>query len=323
MNFEELDQFLRAHDAIEKQQRINHRNINDIKVHRQQDKVIMPDAPFFSQNDIFINKHHRFAEMPTHTHQFIELNYIYSGTSKQVINGKEYIFTQGQFCLFDQNTSHSIAAMGENDILLNIIFRSETVKTTFIKTLESNKSIVSDFLLSAALSSSTKDHFIRFDAQNNDHLQLVMKLIFIEFFDPKDYSNEMINHYLAVIFMELARVFHENKQYQTRTSENATLFPMLEYIENNYKTLTLAEMATHFGFNKNYLSNKLRKETGKTLTDLISQQKLHHATHLLLYTDKKLEDIAEEAGYGSPSFFFKQFKHHYHMTPKQFREQNR
>ncbi|MBC6309866.1 AraC family transcriptional regulator [Listeria sp. FSL L7-1582] len=321
MNFQQLDQYLRAYDAIEKRQVLDHQNINDVQLQTRKDKIVMPDSPFFEQGDIFISKHHRFAPMPEHTHQFIELNYIYSGVSKQVINGEEYQFSAGQFCLFDQNTSHSIAEMGENDILLNVIFRSETIKTTFIKTLESNKSIVSDFLLSAALSSNTKDHFIRFDAEENEQLQHITKMMLTEFFDPKDYSSEMMKQYLALIFMELARVFHQNKAYQARIADNSALFPMLEYIEKNYKTVTLTKMAQEFGFNKNYLSNKLRKETGKTWTELVSKQKLHHATHLLAYTDNKLVDIAEEVGYASPSFFFKQFKRHYGMTPKEFRDE--
>lgn len=40
---------------------------------------------FFKNKDIYISKHNRFADYPYHTHQFLELNYMYSGSSEQVI----------------------------------------------------------------------------------------------------------------------------------------------------------------------------------------------------------------------------------------------
>ncbi|WP_099224005.1 AraC family transcriptional regulator [Listeria costaricensis] len=320
MDFAELDHFLRRYDEIEKRQVIDHVNINDIALEASSGTFIMPQDPFFKKDEIFIRKHHRFAAMPEHQHAFIELNYLYSGESTQIVNGKEITFPQGTFVLFDKGTRHSICDMGEDDILINIIFRSETIQTTFFKTLENSRSIVSDFLLSAALQSTTRNHFIPFYGAKNKRLQEITRMMLCEFYDPSDYSAELIKHYLSIILMELARVFHQNTKYQKNKSNQ--FFAVLEYIEDHYQTVTLQELAQKFGFNKNYLGNKLKSETGKTFLELVKRKRLHHACYLMKYTDRQISAIAEEVGYSSPSFFFEQFQKEYQMTPGNWRKIN-
>ncbi|KJD44551.1 hypothetical protein QD47_16315 [Paenibacillus terrae] len=46
-----------------------------------------------------MRKHHRFADMPLHNHDFIEMNYMYSGECRQVIDGREIRLEQGQICI--------------------------------------------------------------------------------------------------------------------------------------------------------------------------------------------------------------------------------
>ncbi|MCC3378225.1 AraC family ligand binding domain-containing protein [Paenibacillus farraposensis] len=67
-----------------------------------------------------LSKHHRFADMPLHNHDFIEMNYMYSGKCRQMIDGKEIGLEQGQICIIDTHVPHSIYALGENDILVNL-----------------------------------------------------------------------------------------------------------------------------------------------------------------------------------------------------------
>lgn len=49
MNFQQLDQYLRAYDAIEKRQVLDHQNINDVQLQTRKDKIVMPDSPFLSR----------------------------------------------------------------------------------------------------------------------------------------------------------------------------------------------------------------------------------------------------------------------------------
>jgi len=59
---------------------------------------IVPVDYFFKpfQNVVFL-KHPRFIKFTEHRHSFIEMNYVYSGTCTQYINGKEVILKKEIF----------------------------------------------------------------------------------------------------------------------------------------------------------------------------------------------------------------------------------
>lgn len=59
---------------------------------------------FFKNKDIYISKHNRFADYPYHTHQFLELNYMYSGSSEQIIEGNKETLHEGELLLLDSGT---------------------------------------------------------------------------------------------------------------------------------------------------------------------------------------------------------------------------
>ena len=68
--FIQLKEYLMTDNEIECQQRLDGKNIND--QHLPYEEVAVPKMPkkqFFSEGNIFINKHHRYAEMPAHTHE--------------------------------------------------------------------------------------------------------------------------------------------------------------------------------------------------------------------------------------------------------------
>ncbi|WP_149094079.1 AraC family transcriptional regulator [Paenibacillus terrae] len=127
MNHQQLDEFLRSLDAVEEIQIRTGKNVNDLEplgFHITESEIgheilRMQGKYFFDSGSIYMSKHHRFADMPLHNHDFIEMNYMYSGECRQVIDGREIRLEQGQICILDMNVPHSIYALGENDILVN------------------------------------------------------------------------------------------------------------------------------------------------------------------------------------------------------------
>ncbi|MFJ7975791.1 AraC family ligand binding domain-containing protein [Peribacillus sp. NPDC096379] len=97
-------------------------------------EVYIFDSLIPENQEFHISRHNRFAIVPAHIHTFIEINYVYSGQCKQVIDGKEVTLSRGQICLVDTDVPHSILETTEDDIIINILIRKEY----FIKTL-SNK----------------------------------------------------------------------------------------------------------------------------------------------------------------------------------------
>ena len=68
-------------------------------------------------SEISIKRNSRFSAVPEHIHTHIEINYVYSGSCPQVIDGHPITLQKNQVLLIDTNCPHSIAPLGENDIV--------------------------------------------------------------------------------------------------------------------------------------------------------------------------------------------------------------
>lgn len=327
MNHRQLDRYLREINEIEARQLESKKNVNDIpSAPLQQETELpfrMPDSPFFTDGPIHIRKHNRFAPMPLHYHNFIELNYIYSGSCTQFINGEEVVLREGQVCLLDSEVIHSIDAMGENDILINMIMKKNTFTSSFLSRFGS-RGIVSDFLANAITENTNHNRYIVFESEGHEDLQWFMKKLMCEAFGSRAYAQEMIYNYCMLIFTELMRVYAiRTNSGDIQPDSRAKLLQVLDYIEQNYRDCTLPQLSKAFNFNSNYLGNMLKKQTGKTFIELVKTQRLIHAAGLLANTERPVDDIAQAVGYSSLGFFYRIFAEHYGMTPMAYRNGQR
>jgi len=325
MNHDYLDQYLRRLDEIEEIQVLKNENINDfdgreLVVNEGQSIPRLDEKYFFDKGPIFISKHHRFADMPLHMHTFIEMNYVYSGECRQLLNGKEITLKEGQICLLDRDVPHSIPALGENDIVVNILMKKDPFTMSLLGQL-SKSGIVSSFLINAISENQHHDRYILFRSEQNQNLQYIVKNMLCEYFAPREYSLEMVNYYMPILLTELMRVYQLDKNFELPQSSGKTsILDILHYIEEHYKDCTLTSLAETFNFNANYLGNMLKEKTGKTFLDLVQSQKMIESASLLRHTEKSIEDIAYHVGYDSLSFFYRKFKEFYGETPTKFRK---
>lgn len=94
-----------------------------------------------------------------------------------------------------------------------------------------------------------------------------------------------------------------------------------EYIDCHYmENLTAAALGNEIGISQGYLSQLIKKETGKTYSELIQQKKLEKAKELLRYSEKTVGEIAQETGYSDYYYFTKTFKRLTKMTPSEYRK---
>ena len=95
---------------------------------------------------------------------------------------------------------------------------------------------------------------------------------------------------------------------------------LLKYIEEQYKTATLEELAEEMNVALSTMSKLVKKSTGSTFKELLKQQRLLSATKLLEHTKLPITDIIEMVGYDNTSYFHRIFKETYQMSPKQYRD---
>lgn len=106
-------------------------------------------------------------------------------------------------------------------------------------------------------------------------------------------------------------------------SDNMTLSTKVNYyIENNFMNeLNMQMIAEEFFVTKEHLMRTFKKETGKTINEVIKRSRLDEAEELLLHSSLSVTDIAIMTGFNSVQYFSTVFKEYYGMTPTEY--QNR
>lgn len=105
---------------------------------------------------------------------------------------------------------------------------------------------------------------------------------------------------------------------------NSKFQRVFELIKSNYhQSISLKDIAEELSYSPAYLTTELKKHTGKTINSWINEYRIAVACKELLETDKLIEIIANEVGYQSTDYFFRQFRKHHSTTPHVWRKQQR
>ena len=120
-------------------------------------------------------------------------------------------------------------------------------------------------------------------------------------------------HALTVAVNHLVKATGDTALQDKRLTE------IINYINTNYLTVTLDELADQFHLSKPYLSKYIKDKSGKTFGELVKAVRMKKARTLLKGGNMTVEAIAENVGYQNVEHFNRLFKKKYGMTPVQFR----
>jgi AraC-like DNA-binding protein len=142
------------------------------------------------------------------------------------------------------------------------------------------------------------------------------------------YSQQIIFSTIELLLNYCSRFY--GRQMITRSATNKTIVQQIEQLLSNYfleKTpgfglLTVKYLAQKVHLSPTYLSDLLKKETGKNTQEHIHFYLIEEAKNLLINTDNSINEIAYNLGFEYPQYFNKLFKQKLGHTPKEFRNLN-
>lgn len=97
---------------------------------------------------------------------------------------------------------------------------------------------------------------------------------------------------------------------------------IVQYMSEHTDTVTLKEIAKHFSYHPNYISSLLHRETGKSFSELLLEQRMERAVILLQGTNLPITEIALLIGYSNSSNFYKAFREYFHMSPREYTKES-
>lgn len=99
---------------------------------------------------------------------------------------------------------------------------------------------------------------------------------------------------------------------------------VLAYISKNYdRNLTLEKVANDFDLNKCYFCSVLKKELGKTFSQIVNEIRIENSKPLLEECKLSILDVALTVGYNNQNYFNMAFKKSTGVTPLEYRRMSK
>ncbi|UOQ48371.1 response regulator transcription factor [Gracilibacillus caseinilyticus] len=99
---------------------------------------------------------------------------------------------------------------------------------------------------------------------------------------------------------------------------------MKHYVDYFYaKELNVKVMADLFNYNPSYLGKKFKAETGSYFHQYLDAVRITKAKELLVDGSDKVYQVSEKVGYTNQDYFYRKFKYHVGISPKEFQKQSR
>lgn len=268
---------------------------------------------------IDMRPHTRFVHFPEHTHNYIEIIYMCSGTTTHLINGGVRVeLQQGELLFLNSNARQEILPAGWEDVAVNFIVLPEFFHQAFQMVEEDN--VVRDFLVGTLQKKHQGMDFIHFQVADVLPVQnLVENLVWSLLYEAggKSGTNQMT---MALLIQQLSRHTEKIRVVGPDQFDRRLMFTVLRYIEDNYREGTLTELAALTFQPVSGLSRFIKREAGATFQQLLMQKRLNQAAYLLTNTRVPVEDIIAAVGYDNSSYFHRIFKQQFGVTPKKYRD---
>lgn len=269
-------------------------------------------------NDIIIEKHKRYLPEFTHRHTFFEMVYVFSGVCTQKIEGKFLEMKSGDICILAPEVNHSICVF-DDSIVINVQIKKTTFNESFFQLLTDNNVLSSFFI--KILNTKSYNNYILFHTANDENLRSLLLNMINENMKKEKYSNKIVNNMLMMFFGYLLRRYENHVELpQYIKSEVDKIVEILNYIQENFKEVTLENVAEKFNFSLPYLSKIIKKFTGETYTEIVQKIKMNKACTILVNTNCSINDICYMVGYVNQEHFIRVFKKCFGMSPTQYRK---
>jgi len=268
---------------------------------------------------IAIRPHTRFVHFPKHTHDYTEMIYMCKGKTTHLINGNRVVVSEGEILILNPHAYQEILPADQGDIAVNFII----LPRFFDRTLEmmgNEDSLLRHFIVDCIAGRENSQGYLHFQTKGILPIEnLVENLIYYLCADPSD-QREAAEFTMGLLLLQL---IGRSDKLIYETHEKSAVVKVLSYIEENYQSGSLTQVARQMHYDLFWLSREIKMKTGKTYTELLQEKRLSRAADLLSHTNLRVSDVAAAVGYSNMSYFHKIFEEKYQQTPNGFRKTHR
>lgn len=260
----------------------------------------------------------KVTECPLRDRQFnfFELVYVISGMGMHSVNGNKFAYCAGDLFLITPSDSHEFDLEGVCEFMV-VRFGEHYIREYQWKSIDHMECLLHN-----------ASHLSGPVLVNQDDKQLVHSLInslkqALERISV--YAEDLVRHLVNAVIVIAARNIAATEPKNIAPQAEARLLQILDYIQQHIRRpelLKLAVIAEKFGLSPTYLGSYFRKQCNESIQQYISHYRIRLIEHRLRFSDRRVNEIADEFGFTDESHINKFFKRHKGESLRSYRIQN-
>ena len=259
----------------------------------------------------------RFVHFPRHTHNYIEVIYMCSGTTHHVIDGNDVFLQEGEVLILNQKAEQEIYPAGENDVAVNFIILPEFFDYS-LKMMGEENNLLRDFVIDCLKGENDAADYIHFKVADILPVQNLLENLIWSIWHKQSNKRSINQITMGLLFLQLMN-HTDRMETGSGSPQQRMMFHVLGYVEEHYRDGELSELAGLLHYDLYWLSKEIKRITGKNYTELVQEKRLNQAVYLLEHTTMTVMDIGMSVGYDNISYFHRIFRKRYGMTPRRYR----
>ena len=284
------------------------------------DPTIEEQELFPNGKDVFC-----FVNMPymvdiPHYHNFFEITYVLKGQCTFLFEGESATLNEGDLCIVSPLSGHSLP-LEPGCLAISIVVRKSTFDSMFGNLL-AKKDLLSLFFRNS-LYETRRANYVLLNTGNDPAPFYAVQELAYECNLVEDNANtcavSLLNLYLARAIRASSatmKLYH----YEGYSERDFNFTLVLQYIQQNYRTVTLSSLSKAFHFSETYLSKLIRKKMNQSFTEVLRTLKMNHALEYLMNTSMKVSEISDAVGYDSVDHFSRTFRKMYGVPPQEYKK---
>lgn len=268
-------------------------------------KVYRSDRLIGNEKTIHIFTKPEDTEMEAHTHDFIEIIYIRSGSGEQYIDSELYHVARGDLLFINYGATHRFVPH-EGFSYVNICFNPEILSGSMIT--PENAFAVLQLTAFSEIRRESDNGVVTFGLSERTEIEMLLSIMQKEYDERADGWKTVLESYMNVLLVRILRKLTV-VQPVGMLRDDGMWKELCDYIDGNLGAeLSLSALAGKCFYNPSYFSRVFKERFGMPLTEYVTRRKIEQVMSLSSDSGLTTEKIAEQAGFSSKSTMYRAFQ---------------
>jgi len=235
---------------------------------------------------------------------FIQL--VLKGIVEHRLDWKSVFTSDGQVLFITPELIHTLPSFD---------FEAEFYKISFASEIMSYFPAVFNFFVNPF-----NTNVIDLDKNARERMELLFRLLF-NAVEDKTTGTEVVLSHLYALLTECNSAYFKNSEDISKAGENLSLFMRFKkYIEDTFlEQPSVEQIATDLGINSNSLYSVVKKRTGISPKEFLTERLILEAKRKLYFEDISIKELAYYLNYNDPEYFSRLFRKYEGKTIREYR----